>query len=387
MPDALPSPAAAAELPPEAKIAALEAEVARQKKIVRALINRAERAVSPEGSDFGLFQTAVILEDQVRERTRELEEALHDNEKMNRALSRAKNLMEREVEERKRANAALEREKDEQKALVVKLEQVMSHLVQTEKLAALGSLVAGVAHELNTPLGNSLTVASTLESVVADFSRELEAGPLRKQSLLDFLEHCRSAAVMLARSSQRAADLIGNFKQVAVDQTSMRRRRFDLRQALDEILSALQHKLKHSRHVLDVAVPAGIMLESYPGPIEQIVTNLLANSLLHGFDGIDRGTVRLDARVDGEQVLLTYSDDGVGMNEAVSHRVFDPFFTTRLGSGGSGLGLYIVYNLTTAVLGGSIQLTTEPGRGVRFELRLPLVAPETAPAREESYAT
>jgi signal transduction histidine kinase len=341
---------------------------------VQALMNRAERAVSHENSDFGLFQTAVVLEDQVRERTRELEEALHDNEKMNRALHRAKNL--------------LEREKDEQKALVAQLEQVMSHLVQTEKLAALGSLVAGVAHELNTPLGNSLTVASTLSGVVADFSRQFEAGPLHKRALLDFVEHCRSAAAMLSRNSQRAADLIGNFKQVAVDQTSMRRRRFDLRQSLDEILSALQPKLKHTRHRLDIAVPPGIMLESYPGPIEQIVSNLLGNSLLHGFEGMTSGTVHLDARVvDGGQVLLTYSDDGVGMSELVSRRVFDPFFTTRLGSGGSGLGLYLVYNLTTAVLGGTIQLTTAPGQGVRFELLLPLVAPATTPAREESYAT
>ncbi|HET6719989.1 MAG TPA: ATP-binding protein [Rhodocyclaceae bacterium] len=381
-PDAPAAPADAA------RIAALEAEIARQKKIVQALMNRAERGVSPEGSDFGLFQTAVILEDQVRERTRELEQALHDNEKMNRALNRAKDQMEREMDERKRANAALEREKDEQKALVAKLEQVMSHLVQTEKLAALGSLVAGVAHELNTPLGNSLTVSSTLEGVVADFSHQLGAGPLRKQALLDFVEHCRTAAAMLSRNSQRAAELIGNFKQVAVDQTSMRRRRFDLRQALDEILSALQPKLKHTRHVLDIAVPPGIMLESYPGPIEQIVTNLLGNSLLHGFEGIASGSVRLDARVvDGGSVLLTYTDNGVGMSEAVARRVFDPFFTTRLGSGGSGLGLYLVYNLTTAVLGGTIQLNTAPGQGVRFELLLPLVAPATTPAQEESYAT
>ena len=296
--------------------------------------------------------------------------------------------MEREMEERKRAHEALEREKDEQKVLIGKLEQAMNQLVQTEKLASLGSLVAGVAHELNTPLGNSLTVASALSGVVVDFSRQIEAGALRKQALLDFVEQCRNAATMLERNTQRAADLIGNFKQVAVDQTSMRRRRFDLRQALDEVLSALQPKLKHTRHHLEVAVPPGIILESYPGPIEQIVSNLLGNSLLHGFEGVASGAVRIEAKVvAGERVALSYADDGVGMSESVARRVFDPFFTTKLGSGGSGLGLYIVYNLTTAVLGGTIKLSSAPGKGVLFELLLPLVAPEASRTGEGSYAT
>jgi signal transduction histidine kinase len=230
-------------------------------------------------------------------------------------------------------------------------------------------------------------VASAMAERVEEFARLLGEGALRKQALLEFVDYCRNAAALLQRNSQRAAGLIGNFKEVAVDQTSMRRRRFDLRQAIDEVLSALHPKLKCTRHQLEVDVPTGIVLESYPGPIEQIIANLLANSLLHGFDGIDAGTIRIAAKTvaDG-QVVLTYTDDGVGIGAADAKRVFDPFFTTKLGSGGSGLGLYIVYNLTTAVLGGHVTLASAPGQGVRFELRLPLVAPDNPIAEDESYA-
>lgn len=372
----------------ELEVERLQAELVRARKIIEVLMDHAEQRRSAQGSDFGLFQTTVMLEDQVRERTKELEAALHENEKINRTLQRTQEQMAREIEQRKRAHEALQREKDEQKVLIAKLEQATNQLVQSEKLASLGSLVAGVAHELNTPLGNSLMVASALGGMVDEFAGQVAAGTLRKQVLLDFVDHCHNAAALLQRNSQRAADLIGNFKQVAVDQTSMRRRSFDLRQALDEVLSTLQPKLRHSRHRLQVNVPPGIVLESYPGPIEQIITNLLANSLLHGFTGDVAGTIRIDAEpVGDERVALSYADDGVGIGEAIAKRVFDPFFTTRLGSGGSGLGLYIVYNLTTAVLGGSIRLSSQPGQGVRFDLSLPLVAPDNPLGGEESYAT
>ncbi|MFZ2852990.1 MAG: ATP-binding protein [Rhodocyclaceae bacterium] len=374
--------------PALSEVEALRAEIVRFKRIIEVLMDHAEQRRNTQGSDFGLFQTAVLLEDQVRERTKELEAALHENEKINRALQRIQEQMAREIDERKRAHEALQREKDEQKILIARLEQATSQLVQSEKLASLGSLVAGVAHELNTPLGNSLMVASALAGKVDEFASQVASSTLRKQALLDFVDQCRNAAALLQRNSQRAADLIGNFKQVAVDQTSMRRRSFDLRQALDEVLSALQPKLRHTRHGLQVSVPPGIVLDSYPGPIEQIITNLFANSLLHGFAGDTAGTIRIGAEVlAGEQVALTYSDDGVGISESVAKRVFDPFFTTKLGSGGSGLGLYIVYNLTTAVLGGSIKLSSAPGQGARFELLLPLVAPDKPLAGEKSYAT
>lgn len=353
--------------PPE-NVESLRAEIARLNKVVQALVSRAERNMS-ERSDFGLFQTTILLEDRVRERTRELEAALRENEKITRDL---------------------QREKEAQRVLIRRLEQAMNQLVQTEKLASLGSLVAGVAHELNTPLGNSLTVASTLREQVQEFGHQVETGndALRRKALLDFIAHCRDAAALVEKNSRRAADLIGNFKQVAVDQTSMRRRSFDLRQALDEVLSTLQPKLKHTRHRLDVAVERGVVLDSFPGPLEQIVTNLVTNSLLHGFEGIEAGLIRIEGAPTGdERVALSYADNGVGIPEILGKRVFDPFFTTKLGGGGSGLGLYIVFNLVTAVLGGTITLSSSPGQGARFDMLLPRVAPQTATTGEESCAT
>lgn len=351
----------------------LASENARLQKVVKALMDRAERDMSSRTNDFGLFQTAILLEDQVRARTEELAAAVRENERINRRLQRAKEALEQEAEERERAQAALERARDQ--------------LVQTEKLASLGSLVAGVAHELNTPLGNAVTVATTLGGLVDEFERQLAAGPLRRQALADFLAQCRDAAQLMEKNAARAATLIGNFKQVAVDQTSTRRRSFDLACAVEEVLSTLRPKLRHTAHRVDVAIPPGIVLDSYPGPLEQIVTNLVTNSLVHGFDGVHAGIIRIDAQPGpGDEVVLCYADNGVGMDERVAKRVFDPFFTTRLGSGGSGLGLYIVYNLVTAVLGGSIALTTARGRGVRFQLRLPRVAPANA-AGEDSHAT
>ncbi|HJV26089.1 MAG TPA: ATP-binding protein [Aromatoleum sp.] len=347
-------------IPDEAE--GLRAEVLRLKKIVRALMGRAERDMNARRTDFGWFEDTIRLEDQVRARTRELEEAQLHIERINRDLQSAKDRLEREVDERRRANATLE--------------QAMEQLVQTEKLAALGSLVAGVAHELNTPLGNSLTVASALSQMVERFNEQLQAGTLRKQTLVDFVAQCRDAASLVEKNCRRAAELIGNFKQVAVDQTSMRRRRFDLRQAIEEVLSTLQPKLKHTNYSLELAVPPGIELDSFPGPIEQIVANLVNNSLQHGFEGRSEGHIHIAAEVvDNGQILLHYSDDGAGIPDAIAKRVFDPFFTTRLGRGGSGLGLYIVYNLATAALGGTIELTSGVGCGVRFDLRFPRVAP------------
>ncbi|MBI3146275.1 MAG: histidine kinase [Pseudogulbenkiania sp.] len=360
----------------------LRAEITRLNKVVTALMNRAERGMSAQGSDFGLFQTAVMLEDQVHERTKELEAALHENEKINRALHRAQEQMEREIEQRKKAYEAVEREKEEQKILFAKLEQAMNQLVQTEKLASLGRLVAGVAHELNTPLGISVTVSSSLKAMVDNILEQVDSGTLRKQTLLDVLAQCGEAVILLDKNLQRAANLIGTFKQVAVDQASMQRRSFDLRQAIDEVLTTLQPKFKHTAHSLEVSVAPGIILDSYPGPIEQIISNLITNSLLHGFEGIDSGTIRIEAKTDEDHVTLCYSDDGIGMSEAIAKRVFDPFFTTKLGKGGSGLGLYIVYNMATAVLGGNISLSSTPGQGARFDLLLPLTAPVASHSSE-----
>jgi PAS domain S-box-containing protein len=286
-----------------------------------------------------------------------------------------------DITDRKRAEEELQRHREHLEELVSErtreLRQAMEQLLQTEKLAALGNLVAGVAHELNTPLGNSRVVASLLAEELRGFAAAVDSGSLRRSQVDRFLGRGREAVELLERNSARAADLIGHFKQVAVDQSSARRRVFDLRQTVEEMLSALRLSFKHSPHRIDVDIPAGLLLDSYPGPLEQVIANLVSNAVSHGLADIAGGRILLQATAVGEtQVLLCCRDDGVGMPSATLKRIFEPFFTTRLGQGGSGLGLYIAYNLVTGVLGGTIEVESTPGVGSSFTLNLPRRAPE-----------
>ena len=293
-----------------------------------------------------------------------------------------------DVSERMRVEEEVERYREHLEELVIErtsdlqranaeLRQAMGQLVQTEKLAALGNLVAGVAHELNTPLGNIRLVASLLGAQWREFARAIETGKLSRSQVEAFLERGNEAVDLLERNSARAADLIGHFKQVAVDQSSARRRAFDLRQTVEEMLLTLRSSFKGSACRIALEIPAGLQLDSYPGPLEQVIANLVGNSLTHGFAGIGEGCITLLADAgDPGQVVLRYVDDGVGMPQATLGRIFEPFFTTRLGQGGSGLGLYIVYNLVTGILGGTIQVDSSPGHGATFTLTLPRRAPD-----------
>jgi PAS domain S-box-containing protein len=280
-------------------------------------------------------------------------------------LLAARDQLEQQVQQR---TAALERSHQE-------LKQAMSQLVQSEKLASLGSLVAGIAHELNTPLGNSVTVASTLRQKVEEFRQMLDDNQLRRSELEQFLQSCEEATGLIEKSSQRAGRLINNFKQVAVDTTSERRREFELGQVVAELVSTLRPLYKHTAHRIEIDIPPGLYMMSYPGPLEQIITNLVTNSLRHGFSGDSDGVIHISARQQDSHIVLEYRDNGSGIPDALKRRVFDPFFTTKLGQGGSGLGLYIVFNLVQGVLGGALALADAEGGGCRFTLTLPLQAP------------
>lgn len=255
------------------------------------------------------------------------------------------------------------------------LQETRESLIRSEKMASLGAIVAGVSHEMSTPIGNALIVSSSLREKTRAFEAEVVGG-LRRSSLMNFTEECRQAAELIERNLTRAATLVHSFKQVAVDQASEQRRSFDLRVVIQECLVLLQPTLKRTPYQVEAKIPEGIEMESYPGPLGQVITNLVNNAILHGFEGRDQGRVILRAETFGEQgVRLTVHDDGKGIPQEIMGRIFDPFFTTRFGQGGSGLGLHIIFNIVHRLLGGTVDAESPPGQGTTFILNLPRRAP------------
>ena len=261
------------------------------------------------------------------------------------------------------------------------LQDAQAQLVSQEKLAALGSLMAGVAHELNTPIGNSLLIASTMQQKTEDVERLMNGPGLRRSDLAAYIDDAGKAAALVLRSLHSAADLVNSFKQVAVDRTTEQRRQFDLQQVSNEIIATVMNRIRGSGNRIETEIDFGIAMDSYPGPFGQVITNLINNALLHAFppgpnDGAaGTGCMRLSATPDGARVRIVFADNGGGIAKQHLSRIFDPFFTTKLGQGGSGLGLSISYNIVTALLGGTIEVASSPA-GTRFTLDLPLVAPQ-----------
>ncbi|GIX36357.1 MAG: hypothetical protein KatS3mg126_2136 [Lysobacteraceae bacterium] len=282
----------------------------------------------------------------------------------------------RELEQRVEARTAqLSRANQELATALEELRRAQRQLVEQEKMAALGALVAGVAHEINTPIGIAVTAASHLEQSARDLARAVEGGTLTRSALNAMLESSREGADLILCNLRRADQLIRTFKQVAVDQGSQERRVIDLAAYVDEVLTTWQPQLRRQQHRVVCEIEPGIVFETLPGAIYQVLSNLIQNALVHAFEGRDGGgTITLHGRRLGDALELIVADDGVGMSEEVRARVFEPFFTTRRGQGGSGLGLHIVYNLVTQALKGSISCQSAPGQGSRFVIVLPLVA-------------
>lgn len=255
------------------------------------------------------------------------------------------------------------------------LRRTQKELLQSEKLASLGALVAGVAHELNTPIGTAVTVASTLVQTHKRFKELAETG-LTRNGLAEYLNDVQEGGLIIERNLERAAELIGGFKQLAVDQTSYQRRSFSVHEVVQEIILSMKPTLRKTRFELVTDVPQDLVLDGLPGPLGQVLINLINNALVHAFGDRDLGTISLSARAtEPGWVSVTVSDDGRGIPEDHQRKIFDPFFTTKMGQGGSGLGLHITYTLVTGPLGGRIELHSTPGQGTSFVLHLPLVAP------------
>jgi PAS domain S-box-containing protein len=281
-----------------------------------------------------------------------------------------------DIGERKRGELEMRKAKDAAEAALRNLRETQNSLIEAEKLAALGRLVAGVAHEVNNPVGISLTVASSLERKTALFTAEVGRGDLRRSSLNDFLEASRDASSQLVANLNRAAELIQSFKQVAADRNYSDQRVFDLGDLTEQVVMSLRPGLRKHNLTLTVDCQPNLTMNSYPGPYGQVLTNLFLNAVAHAFPDGKPGAVDIQVRESGkDNVEIIFSDNGCGMSLDVRRRAFDPFFTTRRDHGGTGLGLHIVYSIVTNRLGGRLDLDSEPGGGTRIQIILPRVAP------------
>ncbi len=276
--------------------------------------------------------------------------------------------------ELRQAKTNLEQQNNALNEALLALQEAQSELVRQEKLASLGGLVAGVAHEINTPLGICVTATSHLIEELRLTRKDIAAAQFDELQRDQFLDILDQSLRILSTNTKRAAALVRSFKQVAVDQTSNDKRKFQLFSYLKEILVSLQPKLKGRQIEIQIDCPENLFIDSYPGAFSQILTNFVMNSLTHGFENLSQGKIHIQVEVDGDDLKFQYQDNGHGMDKEALGKLFDPFYTTKRGQGGSGLGTHIVYNLVTSLLGGSIKAQSSPGAGLSYQLRFPLQA-------------
>ncbi len=292
------------------------------------------------------------------------------------AMARAVEVFRENAIAKRKAEDELRASKERAESALLELSTAQQNLIDAERLAALGGLVAGVAHEVNNPIGISLTVASSFARRTEMFEAELKSdGQLRRSQLEDFVRSSRDASEQLVANLHRAGELIQSFKQVAVDRSHAERREFLLREATDQIVASLRPVLKRAPVALQIDIPENLVIDGYPGFYGQILTNLFLNAVNHAFGDGRSGTISISARPRGaDDVEIIFADDGAGMTPEVQRQAFDPFFTTRRNEGGTGLGLHIVYNLVTQQLGGRMMLESGPGQGTTFRIIMPRTA-------------
>lgn len=282
-------------------------------------------------------------------------------------------LLNEELEKRvKERTLQLENTNKALKDSLDELKIAQKQLVQSEKMAALGGLVAGVAHEISTPLSVGITAASFLEDRTTAFVQRYDQGAVEPTLLQKYVTIAAESSNMILNNLNRAAELVKSFKQVAVDQTVEDLRKFHVKTYIQELLVSLRPHLKKGRQTISFVCPDDLQLISFPGALSQIITNLVMNSLIHGFEDKEEGKIYLEFRPEGDKVALIYSDDGKGMDQETLGKIFDPFFTTKRSHGGTGLGMHILYNLVTQTLGGQMECTSTPGEGVIFIIQLPV---------------
>ena len=313
----------------------------------------------------------LILEQEVAKKTASLSQIMLDLEQQKDELIAHQRELRQENENRQYIEAELRKRNQELASSMDTLHQAQEQLVESERMASLGGLVAGIAHDVNTPLGVSVTAASFLQERLNNLKTDFEDKSLTSKNMASFIDEAEQTALLLLSNLERASDLIASFKQVAVDQTSETEREFVLGDYINEIIQSLKPSFKHTEHQINVSCPDNLVVTCAPGAIAQIVTNMVVNSITHGFEGKAAGSVTLDVKEDGNNVVIHYQDDGKGLSEEELSKLFDAFFTTKRGEGGSGLGTHIMYNLVTQSLHGHIEADSTLGNGLQYTIRFP----------------
>lgn len=313
----------------------------------------------------------LILEQEVAKKTASLSQIMLDLEQQKDELIANQRELRQENENRQYIEDELRKRNAELAQSMETLKLAKDQLLESERMASLGGLVAGIAHDVNTPLGVGVTAASFLEERIQTLKTAYEDKSLTNKTMSNFVSEAEQTTNLLLSNLNRASELIASFKQVAVDQASEAERQFNLNTYLHEVLQSLQPSFKQTRHRVDIRCPDDLEVRCAPGVIAQIATNMIMNSVNHGFEDKSDGHIILDIKEDGDDVVMNYRDDGRGMKADELDRLFDAFFTTKRGQGGSGLGTHIMYNLVTQTLGGQIEANSEPGRGLEYIIRFP----------------
>ena len=318
-----------------------------------------------------LDQQNLMLEQEVARKTSGLSQAMMDLQQQKQELEVKQQSLREEIERRRHTEGALRGKQTELEKIVDDLKQAQDRLVQSEKMAALGGLVAGITHEVNTPVGIGVTATSFLAEKLQTLSAAYADKTLTPKMLEHFIEEASQGTELLQSNLIRASELIASFKQIAVDQTSEAVRTINLADYLHEVIRSLQPNFKKTHHQIEVNCPDNIVLSCPAGAISQIFTNLLMNSLIHGFEDMENGLVRITVLDEDDNVDIKYSDNGKGLSPDQLEKLFHPFFTTKRDQGGSGLGTHITYNLVRQTLGGSIQVSSDPGKGLHYHICFP----------------
>jgi signal transduction histidine kinase len=312
------------------------------------------------------------LEKEIRILKKKLERSEVDRARLEENNLQKESLLKKTIFELQANQGNLEKKSADLEIAFNELQMTQDRLVEAKKMAALGALVAGVAHEINTPVGTSITLASTLMDETKLLLAAVATRQLKQSTLNNYLEIAQESTSLILSNLNRAAELVQSFKQVAVDQSVQEQRTFGLKQYLEEVIVSLSPQFRHTSHTVKIKGDNSITIHSYPGAIAQVVTNLVTNSLTHAYLSDQSGQLCFEIMQQEGQAIVRYHDDGCGIPAEILGRIYEPFFSTARDKGGTGLGLNIVYNLVTQKLQGRIDVKSEVNKGTQFEIALPL---------------